>query len=806
MAPILFCFAVVDLDKTSFIILPDRRFTIYLYQAVVERIDWVAEMMSREPQKTLFDDEPVPWEEDDAAEQLVATVVFAQGPPQEFDYRVPDKLRGQVEAGRRVRVPFGKGNRPEVGYCVRLESRRTTGRRLKEVRSVVDPQRLLSPHMLRMTVWMAQRYLCPLGQALETVLPAGVREQAGTRMTTLLTLSPEARAEISELKLPAKQAEVVKFLAGCDKPVAARQITQAVKCTDAPIKSLIAKGIIRSEAQRVMHVEKQAAPRPTQGHLKLNPDQQAALDATLGVLAAGRHETLLLHGITGSGKTEVYIQTIQEVLRFGRQAIVLVPEISLTPQTKERFRARFGEVAVLHSHLSDAERHWQWQRIARGEVQLIVGARSAVFAPTPHLGLIVLDEEHEATFKQDTSPRYHARDVALERAREEKIPLMLGSATPSLESWRKAHLGEYRLLRLPRRVMDLSLPAVRIIDLRNEVRNRMARGALSRPMRLAMQETLAEGGQVILLLNRRGYSTHIQCPACGQVVRCPSCDIALTHHHEAEIALCHYCDFQVPAPTRCPSCEFEGIRYSGLGTQRLEAEVRANFTEYKCLRMDTDTMQRPGSHEKALAAFQSGEVRILLGTQMIAKGLDFPNVTLVGVVNADISLHLPDFRAAERTFQLLVQVAGRSGRGERGGQVLVQTFSPDHPALQYAARHDYEGFARAELPMREALSYPPFAGMIRLVIRGPNQRIASEFADYIGAQLRERLDRDGVHARVLGPAPAPFAKLRDNYRFQVQLQGAESDALRAAVQQVTESLKPPADVQWIVDVDPLDMM
>jgi primosomal protein N' (replication factor Y) len=290
------------------------------------------------------------------------------------------------------------------------------------------------------------------------------------------------------------------------------------------------------------------------------------------------------------------------------------------------------------------------------------------------------------------------------------------------------------------------------------------------------------------------------------VVRCPSCDIALTHHHAEEIALCHYCDFQVPAPRSCPSCEFPGIRFSGFGTQRLEAEVRANFPDHKCLRMDTDTMQRPGSHERALAAFRSGEVRILLGTQMIAKGLDFPNVTLVGVVNADTALHLPDFRAAERTFQLLVQVAGRSGRGERGGQVLVQTFSPDHPALLLAARHDYEGFARSELPMREALSYPPYASMIRLVVRGPKQHIASEFADHIGTLLRGALERLGAQARVLGPAPAPLAKLKDNYRFQLQLQGPDGDALRGAVREATQPLKPPEDVQWIVDVDPLDMM
>ena len=440
--------------------------------------------------------------------------------------------------------------------------------------------------------------------------------------------------------------------------------------------------------------------------------------------------------MTGSGKTEVYIQAIDEVLCYGRQAIVLVPEISLTPQTEQRFRSRFGRVAVLHSHQSDVERHRHWQQIAAGEVQVVVGARSAIFAPTPHLGLMVLDEEHEASFKQDSSPRYHARDVALARARLEQIPLVLGSATPSLESWHRAQQGVYQLLSLPERVFERPLPRVGTIDLRLEFQNRKSRGAVSRQLHVAMDEALKDDGQVILLLNRRGYTTHIQCPACGHVVRCPQCSIALTHHLTGHLAICHYCDYQIPPPAVCPECRSPGIRYSGVGTQRLEAEVKARFPHHRCLRMDTDTMQKPGSHERALAAFHSGEVKILLGTQMIAKGLDFPNVTLVGVINADTALHLPDFRAAERTFQLVTQVAGRTGRGPRGGRVLVQTFSPEHPAIMAAVRHDYAAFARQELPTRAALCYPPFSSMIRLVVRGPVEAVAQATADDLGRRLR----------------------------------------------------------------------
>jgi primosomal protein N' (replication factor Y) len=762
--------------------------------------------MSFSSQRSLFDDTPVPWEEDDASEHLVATVVFSQGPGQPFDYLVPDHLRDQIEPGRRVEVPFSRGNRPVQAYCVRLENRYSGARKLKEVRRVIDAKSLLSPAMLRLTEWIADRYLCPWGQVLETVLPAGVRAQAGTRMTRMFSLAAEHRGKLDQLPLTPKQAKILNYLAGATEPMPSRDLCQAVRCTPATLKAMQQKGWIETGQKRMQVAEHGQAVAPSESHLELNPDQRAALEATLAALKSGRHETLLLHGITGSGKTEVYIQTIDEVLRFGRQAIVLVPEISLTPQTRQRFLARFGNVAVLHSNLSDVERHWHWQRIARGEVSVIVGARSAIFAPTPHLGLIILDEEHEASFKQDVAPRYHARDVALRRAMAENIPLLLGSATPSLESWQRAQSGDYRLLKLPRRVENRSLPGVGTIDLRNDVRDRVARGAISRQLHRAMQQSLADGGQVILLLNRRGFSTHIQCPACGMVVRCPSCDIALTHHHQQSIALCHYCDFEIAAPTRCPKCDFVGIRYSGLGTQRLEAEVRSNFPNHPCLRMDTDTMQRPGSHERALAAFRTGDVHILLGTQMIAKGLDFPNVTLVGVVNADTGLHLPDFRASERTFQLLVQVAGRSGRGDKGGQVLVQTFNPEHPAIQYAVRHDYEGFVNAELPMRQSLSYPPFASMVRLVIRGPRQEVAHQFADHLANLLKAELHDRQTTARVLGPAPAPLAKLRDLYRMQIQVQSLDGDALRAAIRDISAGLKPPDDIQWIADVDPIDML
>jgi primosomal protein N' (replication factor Y) len=757
-------------------------------------------------QRELFDTQPPAWEIDAAAEQFVARVVFSDVPYGPFDYRVPDELAESICPGGRVRVPLGGGGRTVIGYCVALEYRSGGGRKLKDVRAVVDERQLLSTAMLQLTQWMAEYYLTPWGVVLDAVVPAGVRGQAGTRQTTFLSVPTNVVAKLTQLQLPPKQAQALKLLAGSAEPLTAQQLARFAKCSLVPIKGLIHKGLIREQSRRVQNLQVEAAPRQPEERPELNRDQQLALQRILAALHSGRHQTLLLHGVTGSGKTEVYMQAIQETIGFGRQAIVLVPEISLTPQTCQRFRSRFPHVAVLHSHLSDAERHWHWQQIAAGHVQVVVGARSAVFAPIPQLGMIVVDEEHDGSFKQDTAPRYSARDVAWQRARSEGVPLVLGSATPSLESWHRARQGQFELITLPRRVLDRPLPDVVLVDLRLPDAGRKRRGALSRRLQQEMERALRDGGQVILLLNRRGYSTSIQCPDCGGVVRCSSCDISLTHHRQENKAVCHYCDYTIPAPSVCPQCGSLQIRYAGFGTQKLEQEVGQLFPDFACLRMDSDTMQKPGSHEQALARFRSGEIKILLGTQMIAKGLDFPNVTLVGVVNADTALHFPEFRASERTFQLVTQVAGRTGRGGRGGLVVVQTFSPDHPALQAASKHDYETFAAAELQVREEFQYPPISSMIRLVVRGPVAPVAEQFAEHVVDQLRAAAAELAAEIRFLGPAPAPIARLHDKFRFHALLQGTDMDAMRAVVNRATDPLKPPEGVQWIVDVDPINLL
>jgi primosomal protein N' (replication factor Y) len=491
---------------------------------------------------------------------------------------------------------------------------------------------------------------------------------------------------------------------------------------------------------------------------------------------------------------------IEEVVARGREAIVLVPEISLTPQTIRRFRQRFKRVAVLHSHLSDVERHRHWQSIAAGEVEVVVGARSAIFAPTRRLGLIVIDEEHESTFKQETVPRYHARDVAVKRAQLEGVPVLMGSATPSLESRRNADLGKYRRLVMPDRVEGRPMPAVDVIDLRHE--KGMA-GGLSETLRQAMHQAIADGGQVILLLNRRGYHTFVICPRCGHVLKCRSCDVTMTYHRGRHILICHTCDAERSCPSACPACGAPSLHYGGIGTERLEREVQSAFPGVVARRMDSDTMRRPGSHEEVLAAFKAGDVRILLGTQMIAKGLDFPDVTLVGVVSADTALHLPDFRAAERTFQLVAQVAGRTGRGDRPGRVLVQTYCPNHPAIVHAVRHDYEGFVASELPERQKFGVPPFGRLVRLIARGADETAPFDYLKKVAEDLRQAAD---PAVRILGPAPAPILRIRNLYRFHLQARAPSARLLQTLVRGMPGRFPPPKGVELAIDVDPISML
>jgi primosomal protein N' (replication factor Y) len=651
--------------------------------------------------------------------------------------------------------------------------------------------------------------LCRWGQVLNAIVPQGVRRQAGTVQATFIEAATPSEHAVVSRRLSAKQQTALTELQGAHRPIEIKELARRAGCGPGPIAALVEKGYARRVQRSVERHRGPGVETPLETALVPNADQERAWQPIQQALNVSGYHAFLLHGVTGSGKTELYLRAIQQVVGRGQQALVLVPEISLTPQTIQRFRGRFGAVAVLHSHQSASQRAAHWRRVAAGEVQVVVGARSAVFAPAGRLGLIIVDEEHETTFKQETTPRYHGRDVAVMRARMEGIPVILGSATPSLESWHNAQRGQYTLLRLPGRVQNLPMPQVQIVDLRHQGVTRSQ--ALCPALELAMREALRAGGQIILLLNRRGFSTCIRCPSCGAVETCKFCDLALTHHQDRNVMLCHHCGYEESPPKHCVACGAPTVRFQGIGTEKLEAEVRRKFVDKVVGRMDSDSMRRPGSHAQVLDEFRAGRIHILLGTQMIAKGLDFPNVTLVGVVNADVGLHIPDFRSAERTFQLLAQVAGRAGRGPAGGRVIIQTFNPEQPCIDLAAGHSYEAFVEKELENRRAHNYPPFQRLARVVVRSRDEQAARDFAESLSGGFATALQRlalgaDAADIRLLGPAEAPVFRLKGQFRFHFQLQSSRAAALHDLLGSVLPAQHPPAGVYVAVDIDPVDML
>lgn len=743
---------------------------------------------------------------------LFADVVFDRPLDHPYTYAVPSSLNEQIAVGKRVEVPFGRGDTTTNGYCVRVHENKPE-RTIKAITNVLDDQALLNDTLLRLTRWMADYYLCAWGQVLHAVLPAGVREQSGTREAVFIEAIADAELPQPIPVLTTKQSQTLKFLRDAKQPVEQRVLAKQAKVGTAVVKSLIEKGYARKFSERIeKSIIEHDIDLIDQRNLILNPEQQHVWEAIQERINTGGYHPFLLYGVTGSGKTEVYLRAIEQVVAAGKEVLVLVPEISLTPQTISRFRGRCGHVAVMHSHLSDAERGAHWRGIASGNVHVVVGARSAVFAPTRKLGLIIIDEEHENSFKQESTPRYHARDVAVMRAKLENIPIILGSATPSLESWANAERGQYQRLDLPNRVENRRMPKVQLIDMRHEPRGQGTYSSISPTLERGMKDALSSGGQVILMLNRRGFSTHVHCPSCGFVANCMNCDLALTFHRSRQSLVCHYCGHEQEPMRQCPTCQTPSILYQGIGTEKLQSEIEQKFPNKVVQRMDSDTMNKPGAHQRVLDAFRGGLVHILLGTQMIAKGLDFPNVTLVGVINADAGLHIPDFRAGERTFQLLAQVAGRAGRGEQEGRVMIQTHTPDHPSILLAANHDYLKFAEAELAQRREHLYPPFQRLARLIIRSENEAAAREFADLLAGAFEialhrpERQQPQSAGVRLLGPAEAPVYRLNGYFRHHFQLQSASAALLHEVLREVLSVIKTPTNVEFQVDIDPFNMM
>lgn len=722
-----------------------------------------------------------------------------------FHYADPGTLGRNLQVGDRVLVPFG--HRPKVeGYVIGFSS--PQGRTLKPVLALLDPEPLLSPAAVRVAHWMKEYYLCPLVQALQCFLPPGTRLRAAQSARPLIrkgyrVADPiKARAAISALSRSApKQAAVLDFLLQAGEPVTAGGIAQHLGVSRAPLDALLTKGLVRSDEVRIDRnpVRQDGTLRAP---LSLNADQARALRRVIEAMEEGRARRILLHGVTGSGKTEVYLQAIAHARSRGEGAILLVPEIALTEQTLTILEAAFGaDLAVLHSRLSLGERYDQWQKIWRGEVGVVVGARSAIFAPVRRLGLIVIDEEHETSYKQSESPRYHAREVAWALAQQIGIPLLMGSATPSLESRLDQERGVIEAVSMPNRIDGRPLPAVHVVDMRAELL-RGNRSMFSIELLERLERVFQDDEQALLFINRRGFASFLLCRECGHVPRCDHCAVSYTFHQPGDLR-CHYCDTRRSVPRACPQCSGPYLRPFGGGTQRVEEELLRYFPTAKAIRMDVDTTARKGAHARILSAFSSGAYNVLIGTQMVAKGLHFPGVTVVGVMAADIGLHFPEFRAAERTFQLLTQVAGRAGRGERPGDVIVQTYAPEHYAVQAAAYHDYDGFARQELTYRQEAGYPPYCSLVRCLWQGEEEEAVIQAATH----GRDRLQSFPSEQRpdIVGPCPAPLSKLKGRFRWHLLLRG-DKEQVHAAARHVMHGEPPSGEPRLVVDVDPLSIL
>jgi primosomal protein N' (replication factor Y) len=742
--------------------------------------------------------------------------VLIDGPSElVFDYAIPAAM--PVTPGCRVRVPLRR--KSATGTVLSLiETDPLAAFAMREVEALIDPEPLITPVLLRIGEWIARYYGSGIESVIRSLLPESVRTEdhsAKTRRTATLLAAPDAETLARLEKRAPRQHVIVTRLA--DAPDLTLPVADLGEATAAPLKALEKAGLIRLGDEEIRRDPDADNPEEIleSTPLPLNPSQQAAFDAIAKDLQDFQStihnpqsppKPILLLGVTGSGKTEVYLQAARHALDLGKSVLVLVPEISLTPQTVRRFKARFAamqdHVAVLHSHLSQGERFDEWHRIRNGKARIVIGARSAVFAPLPDLGLIIVDEEHENSYKQETTPRYHGRDVAVLRAAFEPCAIVLGSATPSLESFHNTQTGKYQLLRLDHRADGSTLPLVRVVDMRLEAAKRKGGPPiLSDKLRTALEKRLEAGEQSILFLNRRGFARSLQCNLCGHVCHCPHCAVALTYHRTDERLVCHVCGYQSIVPRKCPECKDPGILLQGYGTQKVEEILAKVLPTARLARIDADAMRRKNALRDVLHAFHSNKIDILIGTQMIAKGLHFPNVTLVGILNADLGLHVPDFRAGERTFQLLTQVAGRAGRGELAGEVIVQTFTPHSPSIQFARRHDFDHYAEQEMEFRRQFSFPPYAHCAVLTARSAHERRA----EFTLQTLHRRLLEDTPAGIVVGDVlPSPLIRSHGQFRFQITLRAPTARPLTRHVQNVLAKTPLPEDVTVVFDMDALN--
>jgi primosomal protein N' (replication factor Y) len=728
-----------------------------------------------------------------------------------FTYLVPEGV--DLRPGQRVRVPLR--NRSAVGTVTGVEWIETAnlGYQIKPILGAVSEDAFLTPGLMKLAEWISAFYLAPIETVIRTMLPKPSRGEEEKRKTEKAV---ELTAEVDDALLSgfgarqAKQREALILLQE-RSPRSLQELTGELGVPRSALKALEEKGMVKTVDRVVTRDPLDSVDYVESAPLVLNEEQATALEqikASARRLESGeKSRPILLHGVTGSGKTEVYLQAIQHAIEAGKGAIVLVPEIALTPQTADRFKQRFAkikdQVAILHSNLSEGERHDEWRKVLDQKARIVIGARSAIFSPVENLGLIVVDEEHENSYKQDTVPRYQARDIAVVRGQIEGCPVVVGSATPSLETWNNVRTGKYELATMRLRIDDRKMPLIRVVDMRDEGRKSQSGPTiLSTKLRTAMEQRLAVGQQTILFLNRRGFARNILCPECGYVANCRHCSTTLTLHRGDDRLICHICGFAQLPPRQCPECNGRSIVNAGYGTERVEEILRQVFTTAKIARVDTDTMRKKNQLRDTLNAFRARKIDILLGTQMIAKGLDFPNVTLVGVLNADVGLHIPDIRAGERTFQLLTQVAGRAGRGELEGEVVVQTYTPHHPSIQFARHHDFEGFADHELALRQRFEHPPFAHLALITARSVHQERAEFSLKTLHARLKRKLP-EGITAT--DPLPSPLVKSHDQWRFQIVMKSPGARILARHIRETMKDLTFPDDVVVTVDIDPYSM-
>lgn len=738
-----------------------------------------------------------------------------------FDYIVPADLANKIAIGSRVLVPFGNKKELEEGFVVGLKETSEYMPKLKEI-AKLDDKLYLSQEKIDLAKEMAHKYFCNMSDCIKLMLPPGtttkvMSNRINDKMQNFVYLTKDAEEieqDIENKKIKSdKQIRALKFLIdNSNNEILSTDLQMFADVTNSVLKTLEKNGyieILEKEVERNPFIHKVVEKTK---NLELNYEQQKAFEQINASLQFNEYEEFLLFGVTGSGKTEIYIQLIEESLKLGKDSIMLVPEISLTPQTVNRFLSRFGEekIAVLHSKLSVGERYDQWKKIERGDAKIVIGARSAIFAPVQNLGLIIIDEEHDDSYKSEMSPRYNAKEIASYLGEKYNVPIVLGSATPDMNTYYKALNNEVRLIELTKRANNSDLPEVEIVDLRTELASGN-KTMISSKLHDAIEENLKNKKQTILFLNRRGFATFIMCRDCGYTAKCKNCDITLTYHLKQNKLKCHYCGYETSALTICPECGSKNIRYFGTGTQKLEEQIKKLFTEASTIRMDVDTVTKKNSHEDILNSFKNDGIDILIGTQMVVKGHDFPNVTLVGVIAADSSLNIDDYRAHERTFQTLTQVEGRAGRGQEKGRVIVQTYNPDTFCIQYAQKQDYKLFYDTEIYLRKQLRYPPFCDIISIGISSKSNKELEIIANNIYKDLKEKIKTEKLQILLYKPVPAPIDKIKSRFRWRIIVKCKIDDKLINAISSTVESTNKQNknsknDTRIVVDVNPTNML